>query len=152
MTLTLYRITDTDGRVSYYWAPHPLAARKLAKADGVMVHRTEQELPGDLAARHGDADPDFTWGAVLEDWVLPGTNCRYRIIEFLRDETNLGNPEPGRSRHGRRTFHVDPGNSFSTVEEAMLFAMAREVTGELNVSRHMASAAARVLDLNRSPE
>ena len=156
--LNLYRIPTTSGTDVFYWATGPTDAIATASSYGVDVAPVPGALPtenpGDLAARVGDTDPTFEWGPVIKQHSIPTTvGGSFGVVEFLRDDSGLSNPTAGPSRHGRRQFHVD-GLTYATLEEAILYGIARWAgPGEVNESRWMATAAARVLDLNeRNPK
>ena len=67
------------------------------------------------------------------------------IVEYVRDESNLGNPT-GEGDHGQHFFGLrSPNSSYTTLQEAILAAIARSNGVQLYAVNHAVEFARRIL-------
>jgi hypothetical protein len=101
----------------------------------------ERKSTTDLSTVRSQPDR-FTWGQVFK---VHDVGTRYSFVEYEpRLEFAL---KTGRSFH----IYVDGtslGRSTSTLEGALIYAIAFANLKEVNLASHMAAAAAKLLDVN----
>lgn len=103
-------------------------------------------LPDHLSGRGGDA---FSWGPI----VAIHEAGPYAVVEYLDDRSNFASADDWVD-HGRTVYAAfvdghDTSTSFSTLDEALLFLIARRNT-EVNQARHVARFLARGLGIKEA--
>lgn len=136
-------VTDSnDPEIAYYWADNDKHLFILMQANGDVAIDYGIEQPGDLCRRY-NIDPDhgrpFGFEIAVHTVGPIGT-----VTEVVRDESDHGNPKPGRADHGSHEYSGG-GRIWSTFEQAVLAVIAERRQIGTNLRFPLVKAADRVL-------